>query len=48
VNELLTGDMPIGQPVAHTIVYVLDRSLAPVAVGVPGAWCAGGDVLARG
>jgi amino acid adenylation domain-containing protein len=42
------GEIPIGRPVANTRIYVLDRYMNPVPVGVVGEICVAAAHLARG
>jgi amino acid adenylation domain-containing protein len=46
-SDQTVNDLPLGQTLPHTQIYLLDRYLRPVPPGISGEMYVGGDFLAR-
>jgi amino acid adenylation domain-containing protein len=47
-GDRIESSIPIGRPISHTTVYLLDEGLQAVSAGEPGELCIGGDGVGRG
>ncbi len=47
-NEAEADPIPIGKPIANTQIYIVDRYMQPVPIGVTGELCIAGDNVGQG
>ena len=47
-KELINQTVNIGKPIANTRMYILDRNMNLMPIGIPGELYVGGDCLSRG
>lgn len=47
-GEINSADITIGKPIANTQIYIVDKNLRPVPIGVTGELCIAGDGVGAG
>jgi tyrocidine synthetase-3 len=47
-NQFYTTPIPVGKPIYNVQLYVLDKNLMPVPIGIPGELCISGDGVGLG
>ncbi len=47
-GELQSADIHIGKPIANTQIYIVDKYMKPVPIGVTGELCIAGDCVGAG
>ena len=47
-GDIKAADITIGKPIANTQIYILDKHLHPLPIGIAGELCISGDGVGRG
>lgn len=47
-GEISSADITIGKPIANTQIYIVDKNMRPVPIGVTGELCIAGDGVGAG
>ena len=47
-GEINSADITIGKPIANTQIYIIDKNMRPVPIGVTGELCIAGDGVGAG
>lgn len=47
-GEIRSGNITIGNPIANTQIFIVDKYMQPTPVGIPGELCIAGDGVGKG